>query len=376
MSNALELTKQLINKPSVTPDDHGCIKTILIPRLQKLGFTTEVFEAGGATNLWARFGTAKPVICFAGHTDVVPTGPIERWTSDPFIATERDGYLYGRGAADMKAGVAAMIVAIENFIATYKKFSGSIALLITSAEEDLDQFGTPIVLEALKKRNEKIDYCIIGEPSSHQQFGDVIKNGRRGSLHGKLVIHGKQGHIASPHLADNPIHKALVALQELTSITWDQGNADFPPTSFQISNIHAGTGALNVIPNDMTLNFNFRFSPEVTAAQLEQRVTTILQQHKLKFDLQWSLSGNPFHCQNPEFTDLCLAITREISGVQTRLETGGGTSDGRFIAATGTQVVEIGLCNKTAHQIDECILIADVDKLVIVYQQILTKMLG
>lgn len=376
MSSVLELSKQLINKPSVTPDDHGCINTILIPRLQKLGFHTEVFEAGGATNLWARFGTAQPVICFAGHTDVVPTGPIEHWISDPFTATERDGYLYGRGASDMKTSVAAMIVAIENFTVQHKKFSGSIALLITSAEEDLDQFGTPIVLEALKKRGEKIDYCILGEPTSHQQFGDIIKNGRRGSLRGKLVVHGKQGHIAYPHLADNPIHKALAALQQLTTTEWDQGNADFPPTSFQISNIHAGTGAPNVIPNDMTVDFNFRFSPEVTAAQLEQRVTTILEQHKIKFDLQWLLTGNPFHCQNPEFTDLCLNITREISGVQTRLETGGGTSDGRFIAATGAQVIEIGVCNKTAHQIDECILITDLDKLATVYQQILAKMLG
>lgn len=276
MSKVLKLSKELIAIPSLSPHDNGCMD-LLIPRLEKLGFTVETILSGDATNIWARLGTAKPVICFLGHTDVVPTGPLDQWTNDPFTPTERDGYLYGRGAADMKTGVAAMLVAIENFVSAHPKFDGSIAMLITSAEEDYCKFGTPAVVEKLIARGEKIDYCIVGEPCSAKQFGDTIKNGRRGSLHGKLLIKGKQGHIAYPHIADNPIHKALAALEQLTTTSWDSGNADFQPTSFQISNIHAGTGADNIIPGALEVIFNFRFSPEVTPEQLQQVVIDILK---------------------------------------------------------------------------------------------------
>jgi len=314
-------------------------------------------------------------VCFVGHTDVVPTGPIESWQSDPFTPTEKNGYLYGRGAADMKTGVAAMIVAAENFVKKNPDFTGSIAFLITSAEEDFSADGTPVVVKKLLERGQKIDYCIVGEPSCQKTFGDTIKNGRRGSLNGKLIIKGKQGHIAYPQNADNPIHKAFAALQELTETHWDNGNADFQPTCFQISNIQAGTGADNVIPGELEVLFNFRFSPEVTPELLQKSVEKILHKHELKYSINWSLSGRPFHCTDPHFVELVQRVIHEVTGITPEASTLGGTSDGRFIAPTGAQVIEFGVINKTIHQIDECVAIADLEKLALIYEKILTELL-
>lgn len=374
MSEVLTLSKQLIAIKSPSPHDNGCME-LFIPRLEKLGFCIERINSGETTNIWAQLGSATPLICFVGHTDVVPTGLLEKWQTDPFTPTEKNGYLYGRGAADMKTGVAAMVVAVENFVKKTPNFTGSIALLITSAEEDFCASGTPVVVKKLIERGQKIDYCIVGEPSSQQQFGDTVKNGRRGSLNGKLIIKGKQGHIAYPQNADNPIHKAFTAMQELIETSWDNGNEDFQPTSFQISNIHSGTGADNVIPGELEALFNFRFSPEVTPEQLQQRVNKILDRHQLNYSIDWSLSGMPFQCTDKKFLHLVQTVIKEVTGIMPKVSTIGGTSDGRFIAPTGAQVIEFGLLNKTIHQTNECVAIADLEKLVLIYEKILTALL-
>lgn len=370
--NVLELTKELVACPSVTPNDADC-QTILSKHLKALGFQIEHLAFGEVQNLWARRGTQGPLFVFAGHTDVVPPGPLPQWTSPPFQPEVRDGFLYGRGVADMKGNIAAMLVACEKFITQHPEHHGSIGWLITSDEEGPSIDGTAKVVEYLKNKKEKIDYCIVGEPSSEQKLGDTLKIGRRGTLSGTLVIHGKQGHIAYPHLADNPIHNALPAFAELTHIEWDKGDQFFPATSLQISNIHAGTGAGNVIPGALEIQFNFRYSPAVTAQQLQDKVVAILQQHKLKFDIVWHHSGQPFLTPEGNFAKLCSAAIQEITGVTPVLSTAGGTSDGRFIATLGCQLIEMGLGNRTIHQIDERVAVNDLEKLVQIYQRVLEK---
>ncbi len=371
--NVIELTQALINLPSITPEGADCIE-LIIARLEKLNFHIERIPVGPAQNLWARYGSQSPVVCFLGHVDVVPPGPLEQWITPPFSATVRDGYLYGRGASDMKSGIAAFIIAIENFIQAHPDFPGSIAVMLTTVEEEEHQHGVPNIVELLTERGEKIDYCITGEPSSEHSVGDRIRHGRRGSLNGKLTIIGKQGHIATPQLADNPIHRALPALAELAATAWDQGNADFPPTSFQISNIHAGTGALNVIPGHITLDLNFRFCPESTAEQLQQRVETILQKYPLHYDLQWSLSGNPFYTAPGRLRQAVAHAIKTIVNITPEFSTGGGTSDARFIAPMGAEVIELGVSNATAHKINECAKISDIEALVDLYQLSLTTL--
>jgi len=370
----LELAKQLIARPSLTPDDAGC-QELMIERLKPLGFEIHRLRFGKVDNFWARRGTAKPVIAFAGHTDVVPTGPREKWTSDPFTPTIRDGFLYGRGAADMKGSLAAFITAIEDFVAQHPNHKGSIALLITSDEEGPSVDGTVKVVEWLEARGEKIDYCLVGEPSCVSCLGDTLKNGRRGSLNGKLTVHGKQGHIAYPHLVRNPIHLAAPALTELARTEWDRGNEFFPPTSFQISNINAGTGADNVVPGHLDLKFNFRFSTAVTESELKTRVEGALRQHMLDYEVQWSLSGKPFLTQPGALVEALRAAVKSELGVDTSLSTSGGTSDGRFIAPTGAQVVELGPLNATIHQIDECVRVDDLSNLSRVYAHTLAHLL-
>jgi len=370
----LELAKQLIARPSLTPKDEGC-QELMIERLKPLGFEIHRLRFGNVDNFWARRGTAKPVIAFAGHTDVVPTGPKEKWTSDPFVPTIRDGFLYGRGAADMKGSLAAFITAIEDFVAQHPNHKGSIALLITSDEEGPSVDGTVKVVEWLEARGEKIDYCLVGEPSCVKCLGDTLKNGRRGSLNGKLTVHGKQGHIAYPHLVRNPIHLAAPALTDLARTEWDRGNEFFPPTSFQISNINAGTGADNVVPGHLDLKFNFRFSTAVTESELKTRVEGALRQHMLDYEVQWSLSGKPFLTQPGALVEALRAAVKNELGVDTSLSTSGGTSDGRFIAPTGAQVVELGPLNATIHQIDECVRVEDLASLSRVYARTLTRLL-
>lgn len=370
MSNVIELAKQLISQASVTPDDAGC-QEILKKRLEKIGFNIEDHPFGNVKNFWARRGKANPLLLFIGHTDVVPTGDLAKWTSPPFKPEIRNGYLYGRGAADMKSGIAAMMIACENFIAKHPQHTGSIAWLITSDEEGPSVDGTAKVAQVLKNRGEKIDYCLVGEASCEQQFGDIIKIGRRGSLSGKLIIHGKQGHVAYPQLADNPIHKAMAALAELVQQQWDADSEFFPATSLQISNIHAGTGAGNVIPNDLEVDFNFRYSPQVTAKDLEQRVEKLLQKHALKFTLSWNNSAQPFLTKPEIFVERCQQAVKKITGVMPRLSTHGGTSDGRFIFPLGAQIVEFGPHNNTIHQIDECVAVKDLELLVKVYEEML-----
>jgi len=371
----LELTKQLISCPSLTPDDAGC-QAILIDRLQQMGFVCETFSFGDVTNLWARLGLSEPLLVFAGHTDVVPTGPEADWSSQPFMPELREGYLFGRGASDMKAALAAMIVACENFLAQSPQFSGSIAFLITSDEEGPAINGTQKVIEVLQKRNEKINYCVIGEPSSEHQLGDQIRVGRRGSLHGKLIIHGKQGHVAHPHLAKNPIHLALLALHELAQMEWDRGNEIFPPTTFQMTNVHGGTGATNVIPGHLEILFNFRYSTAVTPEQLQERTEKILEQHGLHYDLEWKTSALPFFTARGRLIQATQQAIKEVTQLETRLSTGGGTSDGRFIAATGAEIVELGVSHATAHQVDECVRVDDLAMLADVYGLILRKLLS
>lgn len=371
----LDLATQLIARSSVTPDDAGC-QRIIGERLANLGFKAEPMPAGVVSNLWLRRGTERPLFVFAGHTDVVPSGPVEQWRSPPFEPTVRDGNLYGRGAADMKGGVAAMVTACEAFVTEHPNHKGSIALLITSDEEGPALEGTKHVIDTLERRGEKIDWCLVAEPSSDQLLGDTIKYGRRGSLTGELRIHGIQGHVAHPHRADNPVHRFAPALAALVQTEWDRGNEHFPPTSFQISNINAGTGADNVIPGALDVIFNFRFSTAVTQAELEQRVEALLDAHDLRFDLEWTLSGEPFLTECGELVAVTRNAIREVTGLETKLSTAGGTSDGRFIAPTGAQVIELGPGNASIHKIDEHVRVADLETLSRIYALILTRLLG
>ncbi len=373
-SATIELTKELISRQSVTPEDAGC-QELMISKLEALGFKIERLVFEDTTNLWARRGTTGPVFCFAGHTDVVPTGPVEQWTHPPFEPTISQGYLYGRGAADMKGSIAAFMTALERFIDHHHDHQGSIALLITSDEEGPFINGTVRVIEHLEARNEKIDWCIVGEPSSTEKVGDIIKNGRRGSLSGKLKVRGIQGHVAYPHLVRNPIHEAAPALAELSATEWDQGNDYFPATSFQISNIHSGTGATNVVPGDVVIDFNFRFSTEVTADELKDRVRIILDKHTQDWDIDWILSGNPFLTEEGSLVSAVQTSIREVTGYETELSTSGGTSDGRFIAPTGAQVVELGPVNATIHKVDERVKAADLDLLSDIYENVLARLL-
>lgn len=374
LSPTLDLTLALMREPSVTPFDANC-QMLMIERLEKIGFRVERLRFGDVDNFWARRGDTAPVLAFAGHTDVVPTGPVENWNVQPFAPEIRDGMLIGRGAADMKGSLAAMVVACERFVAANPDHKGSIAFLITSDEEGVAINGTVKVVEHLEARNEKITWALVGEPSSSKQLGDVIKNGRRGSLNGILTVIGTQGHVAYPHLADNPIHRAAPALAELTAEVWDHGNEFFPSTSFQISNISAGTGANNVIPGEMKVVFNFRFSTEVTEAQLRERTETILKKHGLLYKLDWSLSGHPFLTARGAMVEAAVESIREICGIETELSTSGGTSDGRFIAPTGAQVLELGPLNATIHKVNEEVRAADLDTLTTVYERILVKLL-
>jgi succinyl-diaminopimelate desuccinylase len=375
MSATLDLTLDLIRRPSVTPVDADC-QTVMAERLAKIGFVIEPMRFGDVDNLWARRGSTAPLLCFAGHTDVVPTGDLARWNSDPFAPEIRDGKLYGRGTADMKSALAAMVVACERFVAAHPDHHGSIAFLITSDEEGPSINGTVKVVETLEARQEKITWCLVGEPSSSKQLGDVIKNGRRGSLNAKLTVHGTQGHVAYPQLADNPIHRALPALTELSQQVWDQGNRFFPATTFQISNIQSGTGATNVIPATAHALFNFRYSTEVTAEQLQARTLEILDRHELRYDIDWTLSGLPFLTAEGELVAAAQTAIRNVTGLDTELSTSGGTSDGRFIAPTGAQVLELGVLNASIHQIDEHVNVADLDPLTDIYTQILEQLLA
>ncbi len=374
MSATLELTEDLIRRESVTPEDKGC-QQMLADRLSKIGFEVEHLrfgqEGNWTDNIWARRGTTSPVFAFAGHTDVVPTGPIENWQSDPFEPEIRDGLLYGRGTADMKGSIAAMVTACERFVAEHPDHEGSIAFLITSDEEGPATGGTVKVIETLEARNEKIDWCLVGEPSSTDKVGDIVKNGRRGSLNGYLTVKGKQGHIAYPHLAENPIHIMAPALAELCAIEWDQGNEDFPPTSFQVSNLNSGTGVTNVIPGVTEIIFNFRYSTESTHEQLQQGVLAVLDKYNFDYDIRWELSGKPFRTASGTLVDSVKTAIKSVTGYETELSTSGGTSDGRFIAPTGAQVVELGPLNATIHQIDECVSVADLDTLSDIYQTLL-----
>ncbi|MBV9576558.1 MAG: succinyl-diaminopimelate desuccinylase [Gammaproteobacteria bacterium] len=372
-TDVLSLAEQLIACPSISPHDAGCQK-IIRECLTRLGFECEALPFGDVDNLWAKYGKSSPLVIFAGHTDVVPTGPETDWISPPFLPEKRNGFLYGRGACDMKSAIAAMILAVENFIKEQPDFPGTIAFLITSDEEADAINGTQKVIEVLQQRGEKIDYCLIGEPSSEHQIGDQVRVGRRGSLHGQLIIHGKQGHVAHPHLATNPIHMAALALHELAQTEWDKGNDSFPPTTFQITNVHSGTGAANVIPGHLEILFNFRFSTAVTIEELQERTEKLLHQHRLKFNLEWTVGGHPFLTKRNKLIQVTEQAIKEITGLAVKLSTGGGTSDGRFIASTGAEIVELGVSHSTAHQVDECVKIEDLETLVTLYQLILKKL--
>ena len=372
---SIELTKTLIARPSVTPDDRGC-QDIMSERLQRLGFQCEQLDCGGVQNLWATWGSSGPMLVFAGHTDVVPSGPPEHWESDPFEPTIRGDYLFGRGAADMKSSLAAMIVATERLLADAPPPCGQIGFLITSDEEGPAEHGTRYVVEELQKRGVDIDWCIVGEPSSSDVLGDTIKNGRRGSINARLVIKGKQGHVAYPHLADNPMHRAFAALDALTKVAWDQGNDHFDATSLQFSNIQSGTGASNVIPGELVADFNLRFSTEITADQIKERCENLLREHAIDFEITWRLSGNPFLTQPGALVSACQDSILEHTGVTTELSTGGGTSDGRFIATMGCQIVELGVVNRSIHQRNEHVLISDVPRLTAIYQAVMHRLLA
>jgi succinyl-diaminopimelate desuccinylase len=374
MSKTLELAIDLVSRASVTPNDAGC-QALIAERLEKLGFTIENLRFGEVDNLWARHGETEPLFVFAGHTDVVPTGPIESWKFPPFEPTIDNGLLYGRGAADMKGSIAAMLTACERFITDNPQHKGSIAFLITSDEEGPGIDGTVKVIEHLEAQGEKIDWCLVGEPSSTDRLGDVVKNGRRGSLIGSLTIKGLQGHIAYPHLAENPIHKAAPILKILCETEWDQGNDFFPATSFQISNINAGTGAENVIPGELEILFNFRYNTEVTHTQLQQQVTKLLNEYGLKYNLAWRHSGLPFLTQPGELVAATVESIKNVCGYEPTLSTAGGTSDGRFIAPTGAQVIEVGPLNNTIHKVNECVSVEDLDKLSDIYQAIIKQLL-
>jgi succinyl-diaminopimelate desuccinylase len=364
----LDLARRLIGCRSVTPSDGGALG-LVAARLGAAGFRCERVDRNGVSNFWARHGDERPLVCLAGHVDVVPPGPLQEWSSDPFTATERDGFLYGRGAADMKTSVAAMVTAAERLVARTSGRRGSIALLLTSDEEGDATDGTIAVVEDLRSRGETIDACILGEPTSSERFGDTMKNGRRGSLNAVLRVRGTQCHIAYPERGRNPIHDALPALAELTSRVWDRGNEYFQPTSLQISNIHAGTGAVNVIPGELTLHFNFRFSPESTVDELETATRAILDAHRIQYELTWSLSGAPFMTARGPLTDAVAAAVREISGVAPTLSTSGGTSDGRFLAGIASQIVEFGPLNGSIHKIDEHVALADIAPLSRIYER-------
>lgn len=374
MSTTLELAQTLLARPSLTPDDAGC-QQLLAERLEKIGFQIEWLSRNGVTNLWARRGTTAPLVCLAGHTDVVPSGPVEKWRFPPFQPTLHDGQLYARGAADMKTSLAAFVVAIEEFLADHPDHSGSLALLVTSDEEGVAIDGTDHVVQTLKSRNQTIDYCIVGEPTCAERFGDTLKNGRRGSLSGNLQVKGVQCHIAYPHLGRNPIHLAAPAIDELAKTVWDKGNDYFPPTTWQISNIHGGTGATNVVPGHLDIQFNFRFSTASTVEGLQQRVHAILDRHGLDYQLEWSLSAKPYLTPQGPLVGALSAAIRETSGIDAELSTSGGTSDGRFIADICPQVVEFGPLNATIHKIDECITIADIDPLKEIYRRTLVNLL-
>lgn len=374
-SPTLALARQLIARPSITPSDAGCLE-LIADRLTPLGFKFERIDSNGVSNLWARRGSIAPVVCFAGHTDVVPPGPREQWHSDPFEPTERGGYLYGRGAADMKSSIAAFIVATERFVARHAGHSGSIALLLTSDEEGDAIDGTTRVVETLKARGEDIDCCIVGEPTSSERLGDTIKNGRRGSLSARLIVKGIQGHVAYPEKVRNPIHLASPALAELSTTRWDDGKAYFPPTSFQISNIHAGTGAGNVVPGSVEVLFNFRFSTASTVEGLQARVHALLDRHELEYEIHWTLGGRPFLTPRGRLVDMLGEAVRSVTGVEPMLSTSGGTSDGRFIADICPEVVELGPVNSSIHKVDENVAVADLDLLTDIYCRALGRLLN
>jgi succinyl-diaminopimelate desuccinylase len=373
-SSTLALTRELIARRSITPHDDGC-QEILAARLARSGFAVERLRFGEVENFWAVRGSGGPLVCFAGHTDVVPTGPLDQWHSDPFNAVERDGWLYGRGAADMKTSIAAFVTAAERVTAAHPGKPGRIALLITADEEGVAVDGTTRVVDALRDRGEQLDYCIVGEPTCVDKLGDMIKNGRRGSLSGTLTVKGVQGHIAYPHLTRNPIHLFAPALAELAAIEWDSGNEYFPPTSWQVSNIHAGTGANNVVPGTLSAMFNFRFSTAVTPDQLKQRVAAVLDKHGLEYTLEWSLSGMPFLTPRGRLVDAVSSAIREVTGVTTELSTTGGTSDGRFIATVCRELVELGPVNASIHKIDERVWIEDIGRLSRIYERTLERLL-
>jgi succinyl-diaminopimelate desuccinylase len=374
-SETFDLAIDLIARRSVTPQDGDC-QALIAQRLSGIGFRAEHMRHGDVDNLWLRRGDGAPVLCFAGHTDVVPTGPLEAWTSDPFQPEVRDGHLYGRGAADMKSSLAAFVTAIERFVAEQPHHRGSIALLLTSDEEGPAKDGTVRVVEALRARGERIDYCVVGEPTSVDRLGDMIKNGRRGSLSGAVTVKGAQGHVAYPHLARNPVHLFAPALAELAATAWDEGNEYFPPTTWQVSNIQAGTGATNVIPGKLSAHFNFRFSPESTVEHLQQRTAEILDRHQLDYHVDWSLSGNPFMTRPGRLVDAVKGAINTVTGISPELSTTGGTSDGRFIAGICDEVVELGPVNASIHKIDENIAVHDIDNLSRIYHQVLCGLLN
>ncbi len=374
MSDTLELAKALISRASVTPEDAGC-QSLMQTRLRAIGFECEDLPFDEVSNFWARRGDSEPLLVFAGHTDVVPSGPLDDWDSDPFQPEIRNGMLYGRGAADMKGSLAAMVTACERFVATHPDHKGSIGFLITSDEEGPSINGTVKVVDHLVKTGVKIDMCLVGEPSSTEQLGDIIKNGRRGSLNGKLTVYGKQGHVAYPHLAINPIHLAAPVLAELAAIEWDQGNNHFPPTSFQIANIHSGTGAENVVPGELTAGFNLRYSTELTEQQIRERVHAVLDPHGIRYDIDWRLSGEPFLTPAGELVEATRQAINTVMHTETRLSTSGGTSDGRFIAPTGAQVLELGPVNATIHQVNECVAVEALDQLSDIYTVMLENLL-
>ena len=374
-SDTLALTQNLLRRRSVTPDDQGC-QALIAERLQAIGFSIEWFNSNGVTNLWARRGRAAPLLCLAGHTDVVPTGPLQQWITDPFVPVIRDGKLYGRGAADMKTSVAAFVTACEAFVKAHPDHAGSLALMITSDEEGEATDGTVKMVEALKARGELIDYCLVGEPTSVNRIGDMVKNGRRGSLSGTLRVQGIQAHIAYPHLGRNPIHTLAPALAELAAEQWDSGNEYFPPTSWQVSNIKAGTGASNIIPGELEMRFNFRFSTASTVDSLKQRVHTVLDRHQLQYTLDWNLQGKPFLTPRGGLVDQMLAAIADVTGVQAEISTTGGTSDGRFIADICPQVIEFGPVNATIHKLNEHVALEEVDLLHAVYLRALERLLA
>jgi succinyl-diaminopimelate desuccinylase len=371
----LALAQELIRRPSVSPEDHGCLQ-LIGQRLEAVGFRIERMPFGPVENLWARHGSERPVLCFAGHTDVVPTGPREEWHSDPFEPIVRDGILYGRGAADMKSGLAAMVTAAERFVTAHAKHRGSLAFLLTSDEEGPSVDGTRRVVEVLEARNDKIDWCVVGEPSSTETLGDVVKIGRRGSLSGKLTVHGVQGHVAYPHLADNPVHALAPALAELAARVWDKGNEYFQPSSFQVSNINAGTGAPNVIPGELKARFNIRFSTEQTVDKLQQTITEVLNRHKVNYTIEWFVSGLPFFTPPGDLSAAVERVIKASTGRKPDLSTTGGTSDGRFIAPTGAQVVELGVINATIHKVNENVRVADMSALSKLYEQVMAQLLA